>query len=108
MILELTPRPMNLSLTYVLENMASIAAMLGNPNMAPAWNRVKPSPTSKYDGNHVRTTVSSAYMGITAASAPMNVRVRKIDIHGTAGAAVVAKPLTPGIRTSPYGPGRQV
>ena len=76
-------------------------AMLGNANIEPACSRLYPRPTSKYDGSQVSTTATMAYIAITSIVQLMNVRVRKMRIHGTAGSSVSAAPAPASSRRFP-------
>ena len=79
------PREINRSLKDVIARSAMMPAMLGKPNIDPAWTRVKPRPFSKYDGRKVRIAATIAYTGIVASQPPMKVPDVSTLTHGTLG-----------------------
>src|SRR6476469_4795575 len=79
------PREISRSLMNVIPTSVTIDAMLGKPNIAPAWTRVKPRPFSKYDGRKVSNAATMAYIGIDASHAPRKVPDVSTLAHGTFG-----------------------
>src|SRR6476660_876463 len=53
---EVAPRERRRSVNQLTPTMAIMPQILGSPNIDPACTRLYPRPTSKYDGNQVKTT----------------------------------------------------